>query len=153
MSQVTRINFAGARPAEQPWAGRGVFTMRSMWLFERRQQAPRPSGPPSYSQVDITNGFDDNLRLGPEDWIETLPLNQRLEDSGKNPQEWGLSAVGVGEDEVYEVAARLSSLRERMPFPDEGVYCPICHIANTQIARLRTPCPRCGRPLLQFGWN
>ncbi len=126
--------------------------MRSMSPW-RKRKTPGSSGAPSYSQADITDGFNDNLRLGPDDWIDTTPLNRRLKDSGEDPQEWGLPAVGITDDEVYAVASRLSSLREVIQLPDEGVYCPICHIANTQIARLHTPCPRCARPLLQFGWN
>lgn len=109
--------------------------------------------PPSYSQVDITERFDDHLRLGPEDWIDTIPLNRALQKSLSDPQKWGLPALGAPEDDVYEIASGLSALRERLPLSDDGVYCPICHTANTQLKRLRTPCPRCGRPLLQFGWN
>jgi hypothetical protein len=43
-----------------------------------------------------------------------------------------------------------NALRELIP--SAGVYCPVCHIANVDLGRLRTPCPQCGRPLLKFGW-
>lgn len=29
----------------------------------------------TYSQTDITEAFGDNVRLGPDDWIATVPLN------------------------------------------------------------------------------
>jgi hypothetical protein len=56
-------------------------------------------------------------------------------------------------DEIYRVASRLSALRESIPIPNDGVYCPVCHIANIDLGRLRTPCPQCGRALLKFGWD
>jgi hypothetical protein len=125
-----------------------------VWPFKKRSEAPTSAGgEPSYTQVDITDGLNDNLRLGPEDWIETIPLNARVKNAGESPLDWGLLAVDAKDETIYDVASRLSRVREAMPFPDEGVYCPVCHIANTQIARLHTPCPRCGGPLLQFGWN
>lgn len=65
----------------------------------------------------------------------------------------GLPPVGADADEVYEVAAKLSALRESFPVRDDGVYCPVCHVANVDLGRLQTPCPRCGRPLLKFGWD
>jgi len=34
-----------------------------------------PPGEISYSQLDITERFDDHLHLKPEDWIQTVPLN------------------------------------------------------------------------------
>ena len=64
----------------------------------------------------------------------------------------GLPEIGAVDDEVYEVASRLSLVRESVAGND-GVYCPICHIANTQTAKLRTPCPQCGRELLSFSWT
>jgi hypothetical protein len=30
---------------------------------------------------------------------------------------------------------------------------PICHIANIELAELRTPCPKGGKALLEFGWD
>ena len=102
-----------------------------------------------YSQVDITEAFGDDQRLGSDDWIETVPLNTTTRD----PESMGLPATGAGPDEVYRVASELSDLRESIPIPNDGVYCPVCHIANVDLGRLRTPCPQCGRPLLKFGWD
>ena len=103
----------------------------------------------SYSQADITEAFGDNERLGPDDWIATVPLNATTE----NPESMGLPPAGAGADEVYRVASRLSELRESIPIPNDGVYCPVCHIANINLGKLRTPCPQCGRALLKFGWD
>ena len=102
-----------------------------------------------YSQVDITERFGDNERLKPDDWIETVALNKRT----PNPTETGLPAVNATDEEVYEIASKMSRLRESISIPNDGVYCPICHIANIQLVRLRTPCPKCGRALLKFGWD
>ena len=106
-----------------------------------------PPGKLSYSQLDITERFDDHLHLKPEDWIATVPLNKSVPD-GK-----GLPPVDASAEEVYKAAARLSQFRESISIPSDGVYCPVCHIANTQLAKLHTPCPKCGRALLKFGWD
>ena len=122
-----------------------------MWPFTEKNEAP-PSSPPeqfSYSQVDITERFGDNLSLTADDWISTSPLNSTV----PNAQSMSLPPVGASDDEVYRIADRLSWLRELVPIPDDGVYCPVCHIANVTLARLRTPCPKCGRELLKFGWD
>ena len=103
----------------------------------------------SFRQVDTSEGFDDNLSLGPRDWITTTPLNALV----KNPESQGLPPAGGNDEETYAVANRLSKLRETVVVASDGVYCPICHIANTQISLLRTPCPKCGRALLKFGWT
>lgn len=102
-----------------------------------------------YSQLDITEQFDDNQRLGKDEWITTTPLNATM----KNPESSGLPSPDAGPEEVYRVASKLSELRESIPIPDDGVYCPICHIANIDLEKLRTPCPTCGRELLKFGWT
>ncbi len=102
-----------------------------------------------YSQLDITESFGDDQGLGTDDWITTIPLNVSTED----PVSMGLPPVGAPEDEVYQAADRLSALRETIPIPSDGVYCPVCHIANVSLHRLRTPCPKCKRPLLKFGWD
>lgn len=102
-----------------------------------------------YSQVDYTEGFGDDKRLGPEDWIDTIPLN--LMSDGDELK--GLPPVGAGDEEIYSVAHWLSGIRESFGLAGDGVYCPVCHIANTQLHRLHQPCPRCGRALLQFGWD
>jgi hypothetical protein len=103
----------------------------------------------SFSQLDITERFDDNQKLGKDEWISTTPLNSTI----PNPESSGLPSPGADSDEVYRVASELSALRESIPIPDDGVYCPICHIANNDLEKLRTPCPKCGRDLLKFGWT
>jgi hypothetical protein len=103
----------------------------------------------SFSQLDITEGFGDDARLGAEDWIATVPLNHAIAD----PAASGLPAVDAGEDEVYAIASTMSLVRESVGVENDGVYCPVCHIANVQSAKLRTPCPQCGRELLSFGWE
>jgi hypothetical protein len=105
--------------------------------------------PISFSQVDITDRFDDDQRLGPDEWIKTTPLNATT----SNPESMGLPSPGADADEVYLVASILSALRESIPVANDGVYCPVCHIANVDLVRLRTPCPQCGRALLKFGWD
>jgi len=111
--------------------------------------AAPPIAPVSYSQLDITEGFGDEVDLGPDDWISTTPLNASAQD----PTAVGLPPVGASDDEVYEVGSRLSEIRESVSIQNDGVYCPVCHIANVELAKLRSPCPRCGRPLLKFGWD
>lgn len=118
-----------------------------MWPFSKKQKAPGPAM--MYSQVDITEAFGDNQGLGSDDWIATVPLNSSTPD----PVSMGLPPVGADADEIHRVAAKLSELRESIAVPNDGVYCPVCHIANTDIGRLRTPCPQCSRPLLKFGWD
>ena len=103
----------------------------------------------SFSQLDITERFDDNQGLGKDEWISTMPLSLTIAD----PKSAGLPSPDADSDEVYRVASKLSALRESIPIPDDGVYCPICHIANVDLGRLRTPCPKCGRELLKFGWT
>ena len=123
-----------------------------MWPFKKRVLAAHPSGVPehaSFGQLDITERFGDDLKLGPDDWITTLPLNSQTESPGSK----GLPRVGASEDETYGVAEHLSRMRESAALPNDGVYCPVCHIANIQLSRLRSPCPKCGRPLLKFGWD
>ena len=124
-----------------------------MWPFKKKGPPPgRPSGVPanpSFSQVDVTERFGDNLSLGPNDWIRTVPLNIGI----KQPESMGLPPVGANDERTYQVADRLSRMRETVSVPSDGVYCPICHIANIQLGLLRTPCPKCGRPLLKFGWD
>ena len=106
-----------------------------------------PPGEISYSQLDITERFDDHLHLKAEDWISTVPLNKSL------PNGQGLPPADASADEVYRAAEKLSQFRESISIPSDGVYCPVCHFANIQLGKLRTPCPKCGRPLLKFGWD
>ncbi len=103
----------------------------------------------SYSQLDITERFDDHLNLSADDWIDTTPLNAQIPD----PESAGLPSLDADGDEVYRIAVAMSKLRESIPLPDDGVYCPICHIANIDIEKLTTPCPKCDRDLLKFGWT
>jgi hypothetical protein len=115
-----------------------------------KSNTPTPTTPPgeiSYSQLDVTEKFDDHLYLKPEDWVQTVPLNKSV------PNGSGLPPVGASIEDVYKAAERLSQLRESISIPSDGVYCPVCHLANPQLTRLRTPCPKCGRALLQFGWD
>jgi hypothetical protein len=124
-----------------------------MWPF-KKQEKPKETETAEpkkilVSQLDITERFDDNKGLGPDEWIETIPMNSMVPD----PQAMGLPPIGTDEKETYRIASSLSSLREALPIPGDGVYCPICHIANVDLRRLRTPCPRCGRELLKFGWD
>ena len=123
-----------------------------MWPFKKKQ-TPKPEllppGPISYSQVDTTERFGDNLRLAQDEWIATIPLNTMTQD----PESMGLPSVGASTDEVFRIASRLSHLRESIRIPTDGVYCAVCHIANIDIGKVRTPCPQCGRELLKFGWD
>jgi hypothetical protein len=118
-----------------------------MWPFKKKQQFGE--GPISYSQVDFTEGFADDQGLGPDDWISTKSLNA----VDKNSESMGLPSLAADADEVYRIASALSEVRESLPLPQDGVYCPICHLANVDLGKLRTPCPKCGRALLQFGWT
>ncbi len=121
-----------------------------MWPFKKK---PVPHAMPpeqiQFSQLDITERFGDNLTLTADEWISTSPLNARIPDA----QSQGLPPIGASEDEVYRIADSLSRIRESLPIPNDGVYCPVCHIANVTLALLRTPCPNCGRELLKFGWD
>lgn len=103
----------------------------------------------SYSQLDITEAFGDNEQLDWDDWIPTIPLNTITKDWAAS----GLPATSASDEEVYAIAEELSEIRESILIPEDGVYCPICHIANIQLEKLRTPCPGCNRPLLKFGWD
>ena len=103
----------------------------------------------SYSQLDITDRFNDNIGRGVDEWITTSPMNAGIED----PESVGLPSCDADSEEVYRVASAMSEFRESIPIPDDGVYCPICHIANVDLGKLRTPCPQCGRGLLKFGWT
>jgi hypothetical protein len=123
-----------------------------MWPFKKKEKVEPEAVPTNtigFSQVDTTERFGDNLSLKAEDWIETIPLNRVVSDG----QTMGLPAIDAGEEEVYSIASRLSAIRESFEIPNDGVYCPTCHIANVNLSRLRTPCPKCGRQLLKFGWD
>ena len=122
-----------------------------MWPFKRKQKTSVAVPPQqiSFSQLDITEAFGDDRSLGPDDWIDTIPLNASV----PHPTAQGLPAVDAAPEDVYRIANRLSALRESFAIQGDGVYCPICHKANVVLLRLRKPCPHCGRPLLTFGWD
>jgi len=123
-----------------------------MWPFKKKAKAATQTVPVhqiSYSQLDITERFDDHMDLQPDDWIATAPLNKMT----PNAQGQGLPSVDASEEEIYAAASLLSRFRESIPIPNDGVYCPICHIANIDLGKLRQPCPKCSRPLLKFGWD
>lgn len=140
------------RPQRYPLFNMSLFS----FLFDGD---PKPSGPYceaagamlpgeiSFSQLDVTEGFDDYLRLKPEDWMATEPLNKSV------PHGKGLPPLTASDEEVYAAGAKLSQMRDSISVPGDGVYCPVCHIANTELAKLHTPCPKCARPLLRFGWD
>jgi hypothetical protein len=76
-----------------------------------------------------------------------------LNATRENPESVGLPSLAADADEIYRIASALSAIRESLPLERDGVYCPVCHIANIDRSKLRTPCPKCGRALLQFGWD
>ncbi len=124
-------------------------------LFKRKKDVPQQIDPSKlmFSQLDVTENFGDNTSLKPDDWINTQPLNTM-----PNPEIMGLPSQSATVDEVYGIGERLSKLRDDTAkdtglMQNDGVYCPICHIANTQLALLGQPCPKCKRPLLRFGWD
>ena len=103
----------------------------------------------NFTQVDITERFGDNLSLSIEEWIETFPINKL----GENINPGNLPRPNASDEEIYQIASKLSEITESFNRVKDGVYCPICHIANINRDNLRTPCPRCGRPLLSFDWT
>lgn len=102
-----------------------------------------------YSQLDITERFDDRERLKPDEWIQTTALNASI----PHPEAHGLPPKDATPEVVYEVAAKLSAIREKIPGLGDGVYCPVCNIAAIDSRKLHTPCPKCSRKLLSFGWD
>lgn len=121
-----------------------------MWPFSRKTK----NSEIRCSQADVAANFDDILTAEPTDWIKTVPINL----FAKYLSPAGLPKQGASEEEIYSIAANLSSMRDgfaKLPgrIDADGVYCPVCHIANTQLDKLRTPCPSCGRALLRFDLN
>lgn len=102
-----------------------------------------------YSQLDITETFDDPLRISSDEWVETIPLNSMVD----LPESQGLPSKSAMPEEVYQIAQKLSAIRETFNVDTDGVYCPVCHIANSDLGRLKTPCPKCNRELLKFDWT
>jgi hypothetical protein len=122
-----------------------------MWPFKKKNQKVKFVDPQTilFTQFDITERFDDHLRLRNDEWIETVPLKR---DTG-DPESQGLPPTDASDDEIYRLAESVSKIREAFNIPNDGVYCPVCHIANVMGERLSNPCPECDRPLLKFGWD
>ena len=71
----------------------------------------------SFSQTDTTERSGDNLSLGPNDWIETVALNAVV----ASPESMGLPPLGATEEQTYQVADRLSRVRESFALRSDGV--------------------------------
>jgi len=87
-----------------------------MWPFTKKKQPVTPTGNPQqilFSQLDTTPQFGDNTSLTVNDWIRTTALNTLVE----KPETMGLPPAGTGEEATYNVADRLSRLRELMNIP------------------------------------
>ena len=56
-----------------------------MWPFNKKHKVSAAVAPQqiSFSQVDITDGFGDNLLLGPDQWVDTVPLNVSVPDPAR----------------------------------------------------------------------
>ena len=122
----------------------------TMWPFKKNRPADlAPSNTIGFTQVDTTERFGDDLSLEADDWIETVALNTLV----SHGESMGLPAIEASEEAIYSIASQLSSIRESIEIPNDGVYCPTCHIANVNLSLLRTPCPKCGKELLKFGWD
>jgi hypothetical protein len=106
-------------------------------------------GEVGFTQLDITEEFGVPPGASRDDWIETSPINTQAGAEGVR----GLPPLTADNDEVYAAAVELSAIREEVGVEGDGVYCPTCHIANVDFARLHEPCPRCSRGLLAFGWT
>jgi len=117
-----------------------------MWPFKKDIKTTNSF---TYTQVDITENFGDNQRLSSEEWIQTIPINSSIH----NPEFSGLPPVNSSPERVYEIATKLSELRGQINNSTDGVYCPVCHIANVDLSKLNSPCHKCNRYLLRFGWN
>lgn len=117
-----------------------------VYLTRVEQVDPKEIG---FTQLDITETIGAPPGLGADDWIETTPINAQPGAEGMR----GLPPLTAGEDEVHAAAVKLSAIREEVGVEGDGVYCPVCHIANVDYSWLREPCPRCRRPLLAFGWT
>jgi len=128
----------------------GIYFVMSMFGSAGTNDEPIiEAGEMILTQVDSTENFNDNENLDAGEWIKTTPLNELMDD----PESMGLPVLGSSEDEVYRIASDLSSIRESFSIPEDGVYCPVCNVANADLQKLRTPCPTCGRELLTFGWD
>ena len=122
----------------------------SFWPFKKKSKVEfLDSKELNFTQVDFTDLFDKHLSLSKDEWVETVPMNKVI---GHN-QGGNLPDFDSSEHEIYRIALGLSEIREAFTIYGDGVYCPICHIANIDIEKLGKNCPKCERPLLAFGWN
>jgi len=120
------------------------------WSFKKKAKVQMmDTADLSFSQVDIIDGLDDGISLSSSDWIETTPINQLIGHDNRG----NLPAIDSSDHETYRVALGLSEIRTSFNISGDGVYCPVCHIANIGIEKLGKECPKCERPLLAFGWN
>ena len=97
-----------------------------MWPFKKKPAADVvPVGDVSFS-VDTTERFGDNLSLGPDDWIETSPLNSEIPDP-----EHGLATARL-QARLWSMpprrASRASGTTSR--FRTMASISPVCHIAT-----------------------
>jgi hypothetical protein len=146
MLHIGEVNWSVLRAEPSLRAEAAEHGRLNLHLKKVVQMAPQDI---TYSQVDITETFDDHLRLSPWEWVETVPLNLMID----RPESQKLPSKTASPEEIYQIAQKLSAIRETFPIETDDVYCPVCHIANTDLGRLKTPCPRCSRELLKFGWT
>ena len=146
MMHIGEDNWSVVRAEPSSRAEAAVHGRLDLHLNKVVQMAPQSI---SYSQVDITETFDDHLRLSPQEWVDTVPLSSMVD----RPELQGLPSKEATPEEIYDVAQKLSDIRATFSIETDGVYCPVCHIANTDLGRLKTPCPKCNRGLLMFGWT
>lgn len=103
----------------------------------------------NYTQLDISEHFDEHLALSTDEWVTTIPINRWIghDNNGNLPD------LNANDHEIYRIAASLSEIRQDFHPLGDGVYCPVCHIANIDFEKLGKECPKCFRPLLAFGWT
>ena len=120
------------------------------WPFNKKSKVEHidPSNV-SYTQVDVTEHFEQHLALSMNEWITTIAINKLIGHNNNG----NLPDIDANDHEIYRIALSLSEIREKFKIHGDGVYCPVCHIANINIANLGEECPKCSRPLLAFGWS
>lgn len=123
-----------------------------MRLFRSLQGRSEPKRRVVFGQIDVLDEPVNRFKLGPDEWIPTVPLRDRVapeSDVGKLPP------ASATDDEIYAIAARSSALKLELKIKvrNDGVYCPTCHHANKDYRRRGSPCPRCQRPLLVFNFD
>lgn len=123
-----------------------------MWPFKNKRKSVlvNPSGV-QFSQLDILQG---QPKPKQDEWAPTTAISTLIAE----PEKSGLPNKQATPDEIHAIATRFSQKRERImarldKTQEDGVYCAVCHIANTDIELLHMPCPQCGRELLEFGWT